>query len=65
MRQYCIICKKKTDMPLRTHYYFKHQEIHCHQCGKPIGNLKLVGKCPNCGFSKEESLVQFLVGVSS
>lgn len=35
--------------------------IQCHNCGIQIGKEELGKDCSSCGFSNEESLVQYFV----
>ena len=34
--------------------------IQCYQCGHKTGEGRLDGNCSKCGFSNEESLVQWI-----
>jgi len=34
--------------------------IQCYQCGNRTGNERLDSKCSKCGFSNEESFVQWV-----
>ena len=39
---------------------YKESSVHCVKCNYDIG--KVIGdKCPNCKFSTEESLVQWIM----
>ena len=47
--------------PENVQYLLTEHPIQCHQCGNEIGSEKLDCDCYNCGFSNEESFVQWVL----